>query len=127
MINKFTDQVGADAFVTANTPNFVHYDIGEIVVYTGTDIPPAPVAKPVVYEIQAAWLMIVMEQQGLLASVQGYVAAASVSNPAISLLWSPGVVFQSDNRLILDWASANGKAQADVDAIFIAAITLAAE
>lgn len=38
-IEIFSDQTSADTFIAANAPNFVHYDIGSIIVYTGADIP----------------------------------------------------------------------------------------
>ena len=95
--------------------------------WVSTDVMPDQqyIQSPQIYSIQAAWLMIVLQEMGLLASVQAYVSAASAVNPAIALLFNPGVTFQNNNALIGAWAASVGKTQTDVDALFIAAIAAA--
>ena len=60
--------------------------------------PPLPVAS---VSADAGWVAYVLAQQGLLASVETYVATQSA---AIQALWAKITTIQSNNALVMGWA-----------------------
>lgn len=116
----FNNELLAADFIANNSQCWILQCIdGSVEVRTGADIPVQP---PAVLCADAWKVKVVLSEQGFLSVIDAYVATQSV---AVQLAWAGASVFQNDNAMILAWASSAGKVQADVDAIFQAAMAIA--
>jgi len=86
--------------------------------------PPVPAPPPVPVEAQLWQARAVLDQMGLLATVNAAVAASE--NPALRAVWEYGNVITRDSPGLADLAAALGLTDEQVDNLFRAAAVLKA-
>lgn len=114
MITYFAALADAITFKTANPGSVLSHDGAGAVVYTGADITVLP-CPPITAD--AGFLKAILLSDGLLTSIDAYVATQS---KVAQILWANTTPLTSNNKMIAAWAAqcVPPKTQADIDNIF---------
>lgn len=106
------DIAGQSAAFATPEPRSIHYDNGQYVVRTGADYEAPPVE---VIEVSMRAFRRALVQIGLRNAVETYINAASIE---VRDDWSTAPTMHRDNAIITAAATALGKGDADLDALF---------
>lgn len=112
-------------FNPANPPPFT-YSVGDDVqvgwVKSGsTFVPPTPVVI-IPQSVTRRQFKLALLDMGLLGNVESVISAST--DRALQINWTEALDFRRDNQFVASMATALGKSEAEIDALFIAAAAI---